>query len=179
MSANNVNNKTRVVMPIPQGRGAQGQMHQHQQRQQKQPNNSGGESYGTGNFDESSFQAPQTQVPVRGIGTDVFGDAPVGTNSYLVSEWETTQAKVGANVRIKAKLNRGIDGVARIQVFHEHNGQQIWVESVNGFINKGVVTASWVTKDNINDYDKGNYFFTIIGGRANAQSTNRLKLSGK
>ena len=178
MSSSGINNNRRV-MPVPKPRESQGQMHQHQNHQQKQPKNSGGDGFGTGTFDQSSFEAPQTKVPVRGVGVDVFGDASVGTNSYLISEWATTQAKVGANVRIRATLNRGIDGVARVQVFHHHNGQETWVDSVNGFINKGVVTASWVVKDNIKDYDQGEYFFTIIGGRANAQSTNRLKLSGK
>jgi hypothetical protein len=178
MSSNGVNNNRRV-MPVPKGRESQGQMHQHQNQQQKQPGGSGGDSFGTGQFDQSSFEAPQTKVPVRGVGVDVFGDAAVGTNSYLISEWETTSAKVGASVRIRAKLNRGVDGVARVQVFHLFNGQETWVESVNGFINKGVVTASWVAKNNVVNFDKGEYFFTIIGGRANAQSTNRLKLSGK
>jgi hypothetical protein len=177
--SNNINNNRRV-MPVPQGRGAQGQMHQHrQQQQQRVPANSGGDGFGTGNFDRSSFEAPQTSVPVRGIGVDVVGGVPVDANSYLIAEWETTSARVGENVRIRAKLNRGIDGVARVQVFHEHRGQQVWVESINGFINKGVVTANWIAKDNITDYDKGFYFFTIIGGRANAQSTNQLKLRGK
>jgi hypothetical protein len=179
-SSSNVNKTNRRVMPVPKPRESQGQMHQHEQHQQKQPNKSSdAESYGTGNYDESSFEAPQTNVPVRGIGLDVLGQVPTGVNSYLISEWETTAAKVGASIRIIAKLNCGIDGVARVQVFHQSNNQEIWVESVNGFINKGVVTANWIAKANVKDFDKGDYFFTILGGRANAQSTNRLKLTGK
>jgi hypothetical protein len=177
MSSNGINNNRRV-MPVPKPRESQGQMHQHQNQQQKQPRG-GGDSFGTGQFDKSSFDAPQTKVPVRGVDVDVFGAAAVDTNFYLISEWEKNAAKVGDNVRIRAKLNRGIDGVARVQIFHQYEGRETWVDSVNGFINKGIVTASWVVKDNLTNYDKGDYFFTIIGGRANAQSTNRLKLSGK
>lgn len=177
--SSNVNNNRRV-MPVPQSRESQGQMHEHRQHQQKQPNNAtDAESYGTGNYDKSSFQAPQTNIPVRGIGLDVLGQTPTGVNSYLISAWEKTVARVGTSVRIRATLNCGINGVVRVQVFHQHNNQDVWVESVNGFINKGIVTANWVTKDNVKDYDKGDYFFTIIGGKANAQSTNRLKLIGK
>jgi len=148
----------------------------YQKEPQTQPEQTGGT---TGNFDQSSFQAPQTQIPLRGVGVDIFGDAPVGANSYLVAEWEKTSAAVGESIRIKAVLNKGIDGVVRVQVIHDCNGQQIWVESVNGFLNKGVVTASWVTKNTVKDWNKGSYFFTIIGGKANATSGNRLTLSGK
>ncbi len=148
----------------------------YQKEQQNQPEQAGET---TGNYDQSSFQSPQTQVPRRGVGVDIFGEAPVGANSYLVADWEKTSAKVGENVRIKAVLNKGIDGVVRVQVIHDVDGRQVWVESVNGFLNKGVVTASWVAKDNVKDWSKGNYFFTIISGKANATSGNRLKLTGK
>jgi len=172
MSVNNVNRYR--IMPPSASKNPNNQFYQKEpQEQQEQP------SGATGNFDESSFQAPQTQVPVRGIGVDIFGDAPVSANAYLVAEWEKTSATVGEGVRIKAVLNKGIDGVVRVQVIHDCNGQQIWVESVNGFLNKGVVTASWIAKDKVKDWDKGTYFFTIIGGKANATAGNRLKLSGK
>jgi hypothetical protein len=173
MSVNNVN-RYRIIPPSA-SKNPNNQFYRKEQ-QQEQPEHS---SAATGNFDQSSFQAPQTQVPVRGIGVDIFGDAPVSANAYLVADWEKTSAAVGEGVRIKAVLNRGIDGVVRVQVIHDYNGQQIWVESVNGFLNKGVVAASWITKDNVKDWDKGTYFFTIIGGKANATSGNRLKLSGK
>ncbi len=168
MSVNNVN-RYRIMPPS----ASKNPNNQFYQKEQEQPGGA------TGNFDQSSFQAPQTQIPVRGIGVDIFGDAPVGANSYLVAEWEKTSASVGEGVRIKAVLNNGIDGVVRVQVIHDCDGQQIWVESVNGFLNKGVVTASWVAKDKVKDWDKGSYFFTIIGGKANATSGNRLTLSGK
>lgn len=172
MSSNNINRYR--IMPPSASRNPNNQFYQkEQQNQQEQSSNT------TGNFDQSSFQSPQTQVPLRGVGVDIFGDAPVGANSYTVADWEKTSAKVGENVRIKAVLNKGIDGVVRVQVIHDVGGQQVWVESVNGFLNKGVVTASWVTKDNVKDWNKGDYFFTIIGGKANATSGNRLKLSGK
>lgn len=132
-----------------------------------------------GNFDESSFEAPETRVPQRGPTIDIFGGANVGANAYLIAQWEKTSAAVGDPVRIRAVLNRGIDGVVRVQVIHDCDGQQVWVESVNGFLNKGVVTAVWVTKDTVKNWNDGEFFFTIIGGRANATSANRLRLTGK
>jgi hypothetical protein len=171
MSVNKVD-RYRITPPSA-SRNPNNQFYQKEQQQQQ-------ESTGTtGNFDKSSFQAPQTQIPLRGTRVDIFGDAPVGANSYLVAAWEKPSAGVGEGVRIKAVLNKGIDGVVRVQVIHDHDGQQTWVESVNGFLNKGVVTASWITKDNVKDWDKGTYFFTIIGGKANATSSNRLKLLKK
>ena len=107
---------------------------------------------------------------MRGIGVDIFGDAPVSANSYLVADWEKTLAKVGESVRIKAVLNKGIDGVVRVQVIHDIDGQQVWVESVNGFLNKGVVEASWVAKDNVKDWNKGDYFL-----RSSAAKPTRLR----
>ncbi|HEY0457987.1 MAG TPA: hypothetical protein VGC97_02475 [Pyrinomonadaceae bacterium] len=148
----------------------------YQKEQSHQPPQSTG---ATGGFDQSSFEAPQTQIPQRGTRVDIFGDAPVGANSYLVAKWETTCARIGEAVRIRAVLNKGINGVVRVQVIHEYNGQQTWVESVNGFLNKGVVSASWMTKDTVKDWDKGNFFFTIIGGKANATSSDRLTLTAK
>ena len=171
MSVNNVN-RYRIIPPSA-SKNPNNQFYRKEQQQQEQSSGT------TGNFDHSSFQAPQTQVPVRGIGVDIFGDAPVSANAYLVADWEKTSAAVGEGVRVRAVLNKGIDGVVRVQVIHDYNGQQIWVESVNGFLNKGVVTASWVTKDNVKDWDKGTYFFTIIGGKANATAGNRLKLLRK
>ncbi len=130
----------------------------------------------TGGFDKSSLEAPQTHVPVHGVRLDVIGRAPVGANFYLIAEWSKTHARVGDTVLIRAVLSRGINGAVRVQIFHEVDNRQIWVESVNGFINKGVVSARWTTKNKAKDYDRGCYFFTIIGGRANATSSNRLTL---
>lgn len=169
-----VNNNRYRITPPSASRNPNNQFYQ-KESQNKQEQSSGT----TGNYDESSFQSPQTQVPLRGTSVDIFGDAPVGANSYTVADWEKTSANVGENIRIKAILNKGIDGVVRVQVIHDFDGQQIWVESVNGFINKGVVTVSWIVKDNVKNWNKGDYFFTIIGGKANATSGNRLKLSGK
>lgn len=161
-------------MPPSSSRNPNNQFYQKEKQNQQE------QSSGTnGNYDQSSFQSPQTQVPMRGVGVDIFGDAPVGANSYLIADWEKTSVKVGENVRIKAVLNKGIDGVVRVQVIHDVAGEQVWVESVNGFLNKGVVTAFWVAKNNVKDFSKGDYFFTIIGGKANATSGNRLKLAGK
>lgn len=171
MSVNNVNRYR--IMPPSASRNPNNQFYQKEQQQQQQ---SGGN---TGSFDQSSFEAPETRVPQRGVGVDIFGGANVGANAYLVADWEKTSAAVGENVRIKAVLNAGVDGVVRVQVIHECDGQQIWVESVNGFLNKGVVTASWTTKDTVKDWNKGSFFFTIIGGKANATSGNRLKLTDR
>lgn len=173
MSSNNIN-RYRIAPPAA-SRNPNNQF--YQKEQQNQPEQSS--EAATGNYDASSFDAPQTKIPRRGVGVDIFGEAPVGANAYLVADWEKTSARIGENVRIKAVLNKGVDGVVRVQVIHDFDGQQIWVESVNGFLNKGVVTASWVAKDNVKDWHKGDYFFTIIGGKANATSGNRLKLSGK
>ncbi len=169
-----VNNNRYRILPPAASRNPNNQFYQKEQEQQSEQT---GET--TGNFDRSSFQTPQTQIPRRGVGIDIFGDAPVGANSYTIADWEKTSAKVGESVRIKAVLNKGINGVVRVQVIHDCDGQQIWVESVNGFLNKGVVTANWIAKDNIKDWNKGDYFFTIIGGKANATSGNRLKLTGR
>lgn len=170
MSVNNIN-RYRIVPPSA-GRNPNNQFYQKEQ-QQAQPQS----SENTGNFDQSSFDAPETRVPRRGVDVDIFGGAPVGANSYLIAEWDKTSAGVSEPVRIRAVLNKGIDGVARIQVIHDHDGQQIWVETVNGFISKGVVNASWTTKSTVKDWNKGSFFFTIIGGKANATASNRLKLS--
>ncbi len=170
MSVNNVNRYR--IMPPSASRNPNNQFYQKEQQQEQSSGN-------TGSFDQSSFEAPETRVPQRGVGVDIFGGAKIGANAYLVADWEKTSAAVGENVRIKAVLNAGVDGVVRVQVIHECDGQQIWVESVNGFLNKGVVTASWTTKDTVKDWNKGSFFFTIIGGKANATSGNRLKLTGK
>jgi hypothetical protein len=174
MSFNYVNRYR--IMPPAASRNPNNQFYQKEQQQQQEQQQSGG---ATGSFDKSSFEAPETRIPQRGPTVDIFGGANVGANAYLVAEWEKTSAAVGENVRIKAVLNSGVDGVVRVQVIHDHDGQQIWVESVNGFLNKGVVTASWTTKDTVKDWNKGSFFFTIIGGEANATSGNRLKLAGK
>jgi hypothetical protein len=171
MSVNNANRYR--IMPPSASRNPNNQFYQKEQQQQQQ---SGGN---TGAFDKSSFEAPETRIPQRGPTVDIFGGANVGANSYLVAEWAKTSAAVGETVRIKALLNTGIDGAVRVQVIHDCDGQQVWVESVNGFLNKGVVTASWTAKDTVKDWNKGNFFFTIIGGKANATSGNRLTLSGK
>jgi hypothetical protein len=170
MSVNKVN-RYRITPPS-ESKNPNNQFYQKQPQQQKQQQSTGT----TGQFDKSSFEAPQTQIPLRGTSVDIFGGAPVGANSYLVAKWESESARVGEAVRIRAVLNKGIDGVVRVQVIHDYDGQQVWVESVNGFLNKGVVTASWVTKDTVKDWNKGTFFFTIIGGKANATSSNRLKL---
>jgi hypothetical protein len=167
MSVNKVN-RYRITPPS-ESKNPNNQFYQKEQQQQQQ------QSTGTtGQFDKSSFEAPQTQIPLRGTRVDIFGDAPVGANSYLVAQWEKTSAKIGEGVRIRAVLNKGIDGVCRVQVIHECDGQQVWVESVNGFLNKGVVTASWIAKDTVKDWSKGTFFF--LGGKANATSSNRLTL---
>lgn len=171
MSVNNVNRYR--IMPPAASRNPNNQFYQKQQQQQEEQQSGGA----TGNFDKSSFEAPETKVPQRGPTVDIFGGASVGANAYLVAEWAQTSAKIGDIVRIKAVLNKGIDGAVRVQVVHDCSGQQVWVESVNGFLNKGVVTASWTTKDTVKDWNKGTFFFTIIGGKANATSGNRLKLS--
>lgn len=168
--SNNINRYR--IMPPSAGRQPNNQFYQKEQNQQQEQ-----QKESTGNFDQSSFQAPQTQVPLRGYGIDIFGDAPISANSYIAAEWEKTSAKVGENVRIKAVLNKGIDGVVRVQIIHDVNGQQVWVDSVNGFLNKGVVNAVWIAKNKGTDWNQGEYFFTIIGGKANATSGNRLKLS--
>jgi hypothetical protein len=170
MSIKNANHYR--IMPPPPARNSNNQFYQ---KEQPSPESGGA----TGSFDKSSFDAPETRVPQRGPTIDIFGGANVGANAYLIAEWEKTSAGVGESVRIKAVLNKGVDGVVRVQVIHDHDGQQVWVESVNGFLNKGVVTANWVTKDTVKDWNKGNFFFTIIGGKANATSGNRLKLTGK
>jgi hypothetical protein len=170
MSVNNVNRYR--IQPPSASRNPNNQFYQKEQSQQEQQS---GEA--TGNFDKSSFEAPETRIPQRGPTVDIFGGANVGANNYLVAEWAQTTAGIGESVRIKAILNKGIDGAVRVQVVHDCNGQQVWVESVNGFLNKGVVTASWTTKDTVKDWNKGTFFFTIIGGKANATSGNRLKLS--
>ena len=161
------------IMPPSAARQPNNQFYQKQPPPQPTSNGS------TGSFDKSSFEAPETRVPRRGPNVDIFGGVNVGANAYLVAQWEKTSAAVGESVRIKAVLNKGVDGAVRVQVIHDCNGQQVWVESVNGFINKGVVTAAWTTKDTVKDWSKGSYFFTIIGGKANATSGNRLTLSGK
>jgi len=171
MSVNNINRYR--IMPPSASKNPNNQFYQKEQQQPSEQQS----SEATGNFDKSSFEAPETKVPQRGVGVDIFGGANVGANAYLVADWEKTSAAVGESVRIKAVLNKGIDGVVRVQVIHDYDGQQVWVESVNGFLNKGVVTASWVTKNTVKDWNKGTFFFTIIGGKANATSGNRLKLS--
>jgi len=170
MSVNNVNRYR--IMPPAASRNPNNQFYQKEQQNQEQQS-----SGTTGNFDKSSFEAPETKVPQRGPTVDIFGGSNVGANAYLVAEWAQTSASVGEIVRIKALLNKGVDGAVRVQIIHDCNGQQVWVESVNGFLNKGVVTASWTTKDTVKDWNKGTFFFTIIGGKANATSGNRLKLS--
>ena len=168
----------RRVMPVLGGSGAPNQLLRQQQQQQQESRTPPGNASApaTGGFDRSSFEAPQTLVPVHGVGLDVIGRAPVGTNLYLIAEWSKTHARVGDLVRIKAVLSKGINGAVRVQIFHEVDQRQIWLESVNGFINKGVVSAKWITKNKAVNYDRGSYFFTIIGGRASATSTNRLTL---
>ncbi|HEY8563539.1 MAG TPA: hypothetical protein VIL74_24385 [Pyrinomonadaceae bacterium] len=163
------------IMPPSADRQPNNQFYQKQPQQQRPPKSNGS----TGNFDKSSFEAPETRVPQRGPAVDIFGGVTVSANAYLIAQWEKTSAAIGESVRIKAVLNKGVDGAVRVQVIHDCDGQQIWVESVNGFINKGVVTAAWTTKDTVKDWNKGNYFFTIIGGKANATSGNRLTLTAK
>ena len=175
MSVNNAN-RYRIMPPTP-SRNPNNQFYQKEQQSQQQGQEQTGGA--TGNFDKSSFEAPETKVPQRGPSVDIFGGANVGANAYLIAEWEKTSAGIGESIRIRAVLNKGIDGVVRVQVIHDYDGQQVWVESVNGFLNKGVVTANWVTKDTVKNWDKGTFFLTIIGGKANATSGNRLKLSGK
>jgi|GEM_PF-2253795 len=165
------------IMPPSASRSPNNQFYQKQPQQQPSPGRSSDST--TGSFDKSSFEAPETRVPQRGLMVDIFGGANVGANAYLIANWEKTSAAVGESVRIKAVLNTGIDGVVRVQVIHDYDGQQVWVESVNGFLNKGVVSANWSAKDTVKDWNKGSFFFTIIGGKANATSGNRLTLTGK
>ena len=166
--SDNVDN--RRATPVLSGSGVPNPLLQQQQQEPATTNAA------TGGFDRSSLEAPQTLVPVHGVGLDVIGRAPVGANLYLIAEWSKTHARVGDLVRIKAVLSKGLNGAVRVQIFHDVDHQQIWLESVNGFINKGVVSAKWITKNKARNYDQGSYFFTIIGGRASATSTNRLIL---
>jgi len=162
------------IMPPSASRNPNNQFYQKEQQQPQQQ--AGG---GSGTFDKSSFEAPETRIPQRGPNVDIFGGVNVSSNAYLIAQWEKTAAAVGESVRIRAVLNKGIDGAVRVQVIHDCDGQQVWVESVNGFINKGVVSAAWTTKDTVKNWNKGSFFFTIIGGKANATSGNRLTLSSK
>ena len=173
MSIKNANHYR--IMPPSASRNPNNQFYQKEPPQQPQTQSNGA----TGSFDKSSFEAPETRIPQRGPNVDIFGGANVSANAYLIAQWEKTSAAVGESVRIRAVLNKGVDGAVRVQVIHDHDGSQVWVESVNGFINKGVVSAAWTTKDTVKDWNKGSYFFTIIGGKANATSGNTLTLVSK
>jgi len=162
----------RRVMPIPTASKGQNQNHQRDQNAQQQ-NKGNGDNSG-----QSVFEVKKTSVPVP----CVFGDYLGGDRferKFKTARWEITTANLKTSVKINAVIDGDApDGPATVQVIHIADGKMpVLIESVSGFLDKGVITASWLTKDKVPNWREGVYRFWVIAGGAREISSNALKLS--
>lgn len=152
------------VMPIFGGHGAQNQNHQKENNQNGQ----------------TGFNQTDSFVPQKNAMIDSGSFVPnTGANFYKTAQWEKENASPNTNVKIIAELHGSApDGtIVQINIIHNLSENQKSVyDSVSGVLTKGVVSASWQTKAKGTDWNKGNFTFLIIGGRASRESTNALKL---
>lgn len=156
------------VMPIFGGHGAQNQNHQKESAQ-----NPGG---------KTGFSQTDRFVPQKNAVIDSGSFVPnTGANFYKTAQWEKETASPNTNVKIIAELHGSAPDGTSVQINIIHNlseTQKSVYDSVSGVLTKGVVSASWQTKAKGTDWNKGNFTFLIIGGRASRESTNSLKLVG-
>jgi hypothetical protein len=155
------------VMPIFGGHGAQNQNHQKENGQ----NQNG----------QTGFSAADSFVPQKNAVIDSGSFVPnTSANFYKTAQWEKTAATPNINVKIIAELHGSAPDGTPVQINIIHNlseNQKSVYDSVSGVLNKGVVSASWQTKAKGTDWNKGNFTFLIIGGKASRESTNALKLA--
>lgn len=171
MSINGASN--RKVQPVFAGFGAQNQNHQREQNQQN-----GGQKKGDG-FDSADKFIERVPVPVHNVTINPISNSPTtgGGVYYKTAKWETEKSSRSRNVKIIAELHgSAADGTVKVHVIHELKGQKTRIESVDGFLNKGVVSASWQTKDKVPNWNEGVYKFIVAGGGATGESSNDLVL---
>ena len=163
------------VQPVFGGFGAQNQNHQRGQNQQN--GGGGGQQQGDG-FDAADKFMEKVKVPVHNVVINPINNSPAaGGNYYKIAKWETERAKPRQNVQIIAQLHGAAnDGKVILHIIHDINGRKTRIESVEGFLTKGVVTASWLTKDIVPNWNQGVYKFIVAGGGANGESSNDLVL---
>lgn len=166
--------KNRVIPVLP-GRESH---NQSKEKGQQNPNENGGKSGGNqrgGQFEDGFEDAPKTKVPVH-LNFDAVGGA-TASRTFRVCEWTVTRAGLNTDVKVSVIIDGQVpDGKATLQVIHCANGVEAWVDSADGHLKKGVVTASWRTKAKITNWNVGEYKFIIIAGGANCRSSNSLKL---
>jgi acetolactate synthase regulatory subunit len=162
--------KNRVIPVLP-GRGS------HNQSQEKnQQNNNSKPSLQNNQSPDGFDDAPKTKVPVH-LHFDAVGRA-TGQRSFRVCEWSATQAGLNQNIKVNVAIDGQVpDGKATLQIIHRLNGVEAWVDSVDGHLQKGIVTGSWKAKAKITNWNVGYYIFIVIAGGANCRSSNSLKLT--
>lgn len=165
--------KNRVIPVLP-GRGSH---NQSQEKNQQNQNNGGGRNAPTGGNQAGDVfeDAPKTKVPVH-LNFDAVGGA-TAKRTFRVCEWSATRAGLNQDVRVNIAIDGQVpDGKAVIQVIHRADGVEAWVDSAEGYLQKGIVMASWKTKAKIKNWNVGDYIFIVIAGNANCRSSNSLKL---
>jgi len=170
MSVNGVSNQK--VMPVFGGFGAQNQNHQKGQNQQN-----GGQQKGDG-FDSTDKFIEKVNVPVHNVSINPINNSPTaGKNYYKIAKWETEKSLRSRNVKIIAELHgTAADGTIKVHIIHDVKGQKTRIETIDGFLTKGVVSASWQTKNKVPNWNQGVYKFIVAGGGAGGESSNDLVL---
>lgn len=170
MSVNGVNNQK--VMPVFGSFGSQNQNHQKGQNQQSK-----GQQKGDG-FDSADKFIDKVNVPVHHISINPINSSPAaGGTYYKTVKWETGTSPRNNNVKIVAELHgTTANGTVRVHIIHDVKGAKTRIESLDGFLTNGVVSASWQTKARVPNWNQGVYKFIVTGGGATGESSNDLVL---
>ena len=171
MPVDGVNNRR-----VPQVFGSFGSQNQNHQREQNQPG--GGQQKKGDGFDSADKFIERVNVPVHNVAINPINNSPTtGKNYYKVAKWETERASPSTNVKIIAELH-GVaeNGTVKVHIIHDLNGQKTRIESVDGSLTKGIVSASWQAKNRIPKWNEGVYKFIVAGGGAMGESSNNLVL---
>ena len=170
MPVDGVNNRR-----VPQVFSAYGSQNQNHQREQSQQ---GGQQKKGDRFDSADKFIEKVNVPIHNVKINPINNSPTtGNNYYKVARWETEKASPSSNVKIVAELHGAVeDGTVKVHIIHDLNGQKTRIESVDGSLTKGVVSASWQAKNRIPKWNEGVYKFIVAGGGAIGDSTNDLVL---
>ncbi len=172
--------KNGKVPPVFGSFGSQNQQHQRGQNPQGGGQNGAGQKGGSGGsgFDSADKFIEKTNVPVHNVKINPIDNSPApGKIYYKAAKWGTGSASASDNVHISAELNGAPpDGSVKIHIIHEIDGQKTRIESIDGSLTKGVVSASWQAKNKGPNWNKGVYKFIVAGGGAIGESNNDLTL---
>lgn len=158
---------TNVVMKVTEPNKNQNQL--HGQPQQPTPGqNQGGGNQGNGGAPKAAGYS----------SVSTYQAGPIGKNTYIDACWKPNQATRNSPVTIYALLsNSAINTEVKVFIYQKINNQDIKIDELTGKMINGQVTIDWKAQNpNNDDWNKGYYFFMILGGNASKESTNKLTL---